>query len=387
MTKTSRWVLVVCVFVLLHAGGGAQAQAPVPAEPFPVFRGLERIAVDSGEEKFNRLAAVSGLGRAAHPTVVPALVALLADPDAEIRSAAAIALGWIDNRPAIEALLARATDAGETVQVRVAAITALGRIGDPSVVPAVEGLARAPDPSVRREALVILIESPVGVRVDRVAPGLALLEDLEQDGYARGLAAVALGAAKDARAVESLIKVLEDPRRPKGYSELPSPEAQTGQAKTFAERLRSLHNLRAHAALALGQIGDPRAVPALRAALSDADLIVRIESAAGLGRLKARGAVAGLSQALQDPDARVRQTAAVALGHQGDPAGRSPLRQALDDKDGNVRGQAALALGLLGDQDAREALRKMAEEDPVPSTRQAARTALRKLGPPQGTKP
>ena len=312
---------------------------------------------------------------------MPSLAALLADPDEEIRSAAATALGWAGNRAGIEALLARATDARESAAVRGAAIAALGRIGDGSVVPVIEGLARDPDTGVRRDALLALIESPLAMRTDRVAAGVALLGDLEQDGNMRSRAAVALGAAKDPRAVEPLIKALEDLRPPKGYGSLPPPRAQTGQAKILAERLRSLHNLRAHAALALGQIGDQRAVPALLVALSDADPFVRMQSAAALGGLKAQGAVPKLIQALEDPDARVRLVATAVLGVQGDSAAGPALRRTLEDQDGNVRGQAARALGRLGDQGAREGLAKIAEQDPVPGVRQAARAALDLLGP------
>lgn len=388
MIKPSRWFLVACVLVLPWVVVRAQAQTQAPAaEEFPVFRALERLAADPGEKKFNRLASINGLGQATHPTVVPALTALLADPDAEIRSAAATALGWAGNRAAIEPLLARATDAAEAPPVSAKAIEALGEIGDASVAPAVEGLARNPNAMVRREALLVLIQSPVGARVDRVAAGLSLLQDLEQDGFARAAGAVALGAAKDARAVEPLITVLKDPRPPKGYAELPSPERQTGQAKVLAERLRSLHNVRAHAAAVLGQLEDQRAVPALLGALSDADPFVRLESVAALGRLKPRGAVADLSKVLHDPDTRVRLMAVVVLGRQGDPTAGPVLRQVLSDPEPGVRGQAALALGLLGDRDAREPLGKMAEEDPDPTAQQSARTALERLGRLPAPKP
>ena len=385
MTLRLRTILVAALLLLPQAAATAQTPAPAapPAGDFPVFRELERQATDPAQPKHNRLSGISGLAQAAHPSVVPTLVRLLDDPDVELRTAAAKALGWKGNRPALAPLGARATDAREDPGVRTAAVASLGRIGDPAVVPLIEGLAKDPDPAVRREAMLFLIQAPPEMRTDRVTYGLILLEDLEQDGYTRGLAAVNLGETGDRRAVEALIRVLQDPRLPKGYAELPTGEGGTRQAQVFASRLRSLHNVRAHAALVLGQLGDQRAVPALLGALTDPDGMVRMESASAIGRLKPPGAVAPLTQALHDREARVRQSAAVAIGLQGDPAAVAPLREALGDDSSSVRVEAALALGLLGDEGAREALQTMARNDPVPAARRAALASLARLGPPK----
>lgn len=63
----------------------------------------------------------------------------------------------------------------------------------------------------------------------------------------------------------------------------------------------------------------------------------------------------------------LRRNAAVALGNLRDPRAMGPLQQALDDPDPIIRGHAAWALGQIGGQQAGAALQKRAagEGDPV----------------------
>ena len=379
MRRLARVLVCVSVLAVFADPGRVPAQTPAPApEEFPVFRALERLASDPSRSKEERLSAIGGLGQAAHPNVTPVLLTLLSDRDPEIRSAAAAALGWAGNQTAVDPLLARVADAREP-PVRTAAIAALGRIGDARAVTRVEALATDADPAIRREAGLALIEAPLSRHTDRVAFALRLLGDLAQDGYTRARAAAVLGAARDARAVEPLVRTLKDPRLPAGFAELPSPEGMTGTAETMTERLRSLHNVRARAARALGELQAQQAEPVLRDALSDSDPLVRIQSAAALGLLRARGSVGRLLQALEDPDVLVRQMAASALGAVGDPAAAPVLIRALEDPEAGLRERAALALGRLRQESAREALEKLAEEDDVPAVRQAAYWALGQL--------
>lgn len=371
--------LAVAVTVLL-ATAGAWAQSAAPAgQTLPVFRELERIASDPAAQKSERLSAIDGLGRGAHPSVVPTLLAVSQDPDPEIRASAVSALGWAGNRAALAALLARASAADEAPPVRKAAIAALGRIGDPAAAAPLEALAKDPAPPVRQEALSVLMNSALSRATDRVAAAIALLGDLEQDGYTRSKATRVLALAKDARAVEPLLKILQDARAPAGYEELPNPEALQGRARIMAERLRSLHDVRAHAAYALGALGARRAIPALLDGLDDLDHQVRIQSAGALGLLRAREAVSKLVEALEDPVERVQINAATALGLIGDRAAGPPLIRALAGSDPQVRERAAEALGRLRDPAARPALQRLADEDESAAVRQAAHGALRQL--------
>ena len=62
-------------------------------------------------------------------------------------------------------------------------------------------------------------------------------------------------------------------------------------------------------AWALGNLGQPGAVPAPMGALGDPSAVVRRQAAPGLGALKARGAVAALRRALEDENGAVRRAA------------------------------------------------------------------------------
>jgi hypothetical protein len=108
--------------------------------------------------------------------------------------------------------------------------------------------------------------------------------------------------------------------------------------------------VRRAAAGALGELGDPSAVPPLLDALRDDDDIwVRLTAAEALGELVGPSAVPPLLDALRDDgdalrDGDVRAAVAGALGELGDPSAVPPLLDALRDYDSAVRGAAAGAL-------------------------------------------
>ena len=76
---------------------------------------------------------------------------------------------------------------------------------------------------------------------------------------------------------------------------------------------------RENAAIDIGKIGDAAGVPALVAALGDADKNVRWRAAEALGEIKNAAAVPALVAALGDADADVRRNAASALRAIGTP--------------------------------------------------------------------
>jgi HEAT repeat protein len=122
------------------------------------------------------------------------------------------------------------------------------------------------------------------------------------------------------------------------------------------------------AAFALGEIGrdsllaagDPNLVPALVAALKDADGLVRRSAAYALGNLgaDAASAVDALNAAQNDDRPEVRQNVANALGKMG-VAGLAGLRNALRDSDNLVQRDAAAALASFDPQVARPALSEL----------------------------
>jgi HEAT repeat protein len=120
-------------------------------------------------------------------------------------------------------------------------------------------------------------------------------------------------------------------------------------------RGQSEHSIvRGQAAAALGQMGDPRAIPHLMEMRDDSEEQVRFSVIRALGRLKAKEAESLLLETLDDPSPLLRMSAASALGHLGAVDAIPRLRKSLDsDPDSEVRVTAVEALVILGDESAR----------------------------------
>ena len=142
--------------------------------------------------------------------------------------------------------------------------------------------------------------------------------------------------------------------------------------------------MRAVAAAALGAIGDARAVDPLITALTDQDKQVRAAAASGLGSIKDARAIGPLISALPDDDPGV-WTARNALAQSGASA-VEPLIAALGDKDWTIRRGAAQTLGDIGDTRAIEPLTAAARarrlsihKDRYTAVRRAAADALAQI--------
>ncbi len=114
--------------------------------------------------------------------------------------------------------------------------------------------------------------------------------------------------------------------------------------------------VRRYLILALEQIADPSAGPAVEKALADPDQEVRLYAARALGRIEGPGSVAALLPLLQDQDAGLRKMALHSLGRLGDAGAAAEMRPRLDDPVEDVRWNAALALAVLGDRSGAEML-------------------------------
>src|SRR5205807_3357069 len=94
---------------------------------------------------------------------------------------------------------------------------------------------------------------------------------------------------------------------------------------------RSANRTNAGIAEALGEIGDPRAGPALLRLARSKDEYVRLEAVQALGEVKFKEAVPELSLLVDDPSAPplLVKKAVIALGQMGDPAAIPALQHAL----------------------------------------------------------
>jgi small nuclear ribonucleoprotein (snRNP)-like protein len=182
------------------------------------------------------------------------------------------------------------------------------------------------------------------------ASSAEVLVQLLQDSETASDAAIALGELGDKRAVEPLITALWS--HSKGG--------------------------RKGAAIALGQLRDERAVEPLITALSDDSPDVVRSAATALGELGDKRAVEPLITALKSHSEGGRKGAAIALGQLRDERAVEPLINALRDRRFSVRREAAHSLMTLGDKRARGPLQRLLQ-DSNSQVKKAAEEALQKL--------
>ncbi|WP_051798046.1 HEAT repeat domain-containing protein [Catenuloplanes japonicus] len=224
------------------------------------------------------------------------------------RARAAEALGNLEHRPAVLALCALLRD--PHAEVRLVAVRALGRIGDPAAaVPLLDSRATA-DPTPSQLCAQALAQ--LGPEAEP-----ALIGALEHaDARVRVTALDALGLVGSGALIEPVARVLEeDPSLP----------------------------VRLAAANTLGRMGGRAAVPPLVVALGvDHPDPLRAAAARALGEAGAAGVAEALAGLLADPAYRVAHEAAHALRKAG-PAGLAVLRSSPEP-----HAEEALAVAGLG---------------------------------------
>jgi HEAT repeat protein len=245
-----------------------------------------------------RMAAAWGLGQVetGGRSAVPSLVAALRDdPDPGVRAAAARALGVLEpeGEPAVPGLLDALGDPHEAV--RHEAALALSELPLPDDgVPRLERALGSDDPYVVAFAAWRL--GNLGMRAAPAVP--ALLETLDQPGiHAVTYGALARIGPGAAAAVPTLVAELSSPdghrrwRAAKGLGRI-GPGARSAVPDLLATLEEDpWERVRAHAARALGRIGDtsPPTTAALQKATGDRNGAVRKEARRALKRLQAAG--------------------------------------------------------------------------------------------------
>ena len=253
---------------------------------------------------------------------------------------------WLDQHVKFEPALARGKSNPNGGEVPKA--IERGRLGDLSAAPGLLELVLATDARlpVRREAAQLLVSLPAR---REMAATLALAEK-DADRDVADWAAVAAVRAGDSN-VDRLHAILEDDARGR--------------------------DVRIQAALALGRVKDPAGVPVLAEALDHCDNAVKLcrYIILQLGQLHDRRAVDELLKHL--PEVQNRREMVDALGDIGDPRAVPALLDRLaSDEYVTVRAQAARALAKIGRPDALPALRKAAASDTEEDVVDAAKEAM-----------
>lgn len=294
-----------------------------------VVPALLRLLRDPSEDV--RSAAVGSLGSVGSTEAIGALSELLNSGTDLFRSKVAYALGQIAHDPSAgkagEVALERLVAALAIPSLRTAAREAL-RVAGPAAIPGLLQHLAGKLPGDPTTAVQLLARS-----ADRRATA-ALTAELERRRVAQPIVLQALGATGDP---DALVPVL-------GALSSKDPEI----------RLAAMNAMRP----LLGD--DGRASDVLIERLGDAELEVRVLAAEYLGLVRARqGTDKLIALTATGTPPRLRHAAVDALGEIGDPRALPALLGILRDGPPPLRGAAATALAYLGDPGAIEPLRKL----------------------------
>ncbi|MFQ5625800.1 MAG: HEAT repeat domain-containing protein, partial [Methyloligellaceae bacterium] len=325
-----------------------------------------------GDNSLSKCCAVRALARigAKDVTSKQQLIALLRDPDPDVRVDAAVALGEMRVGKAVEPLLESVTSDPDG-EVRIQAVVSISKLGS-------------------KKAVDQLIQC---VREDGYPELDLIVDDLE---YApcwevQSQALNALGHIGDKRAAEAVIEFLQgddyEDLQETGFrvlAQLDNPKTNRFLMEKLADggrlaRRRAARALGRSSELNGGQGDTEDVVPGLVEALLDEDSEVRIAAVQALGKCQNPAVAVSLAMLLNDPEPQVRQEVARVLGsirrgyvverlhalldearpetrrdivqllgEIGDPASHDTLVALLDTQDEDLLYEVMLALGKIG---------------------------------------
>jgi HEAT repeat protein len=333
-----------------------------------------------------RKSAAIVLGQIADKRALEPLITILKDRSegiftrkkadkAGLRADVAEALAVLGDVAAVEPLRDAVKNDPRTI-VAVAAMASLVRLGDDDQLDVLHTLLKSDDPAVQFSVIQALgrVKSP---------KSLSYLEKFWKTHAPKDAATATDKRRSDEanRALRSINKSLEalvgppDPSPKRDlFDDTPPPRDLRSYAKVLKLPDKSV---RREAAKALAEIG-AEAVDLLLVALNDEDADVRIPAAVGLGTFGGGRALEPLLEILKkDPKNTVRMAAAESLGKLGLPGAIGPLKEALDDEYLLVNIGAAIGLHELGEPGMVEALDSTLQKNKAPGLRyQNARAYL-----------
>ncbi len=205
------------------------------------------------------------------------------------------------------------------------------------------------------------------------------LDNLGNDNVTRGKAAAALGRTKSPKSIDSLLKAMRDPD---SYIQQNVFESLQGMnsAKVIEAYIEALKDeswsVREGSVSALTDIGEP-AIEFLHKALKNQEIHTRWEATRILGRIQAQASIRPLIEMLQDPDWMVRNEAAVALSRTGKEEIEELLIESLDIHSGSI---SVEAVWILGEMKAEKAVNRLIQLLNDGNIGWMAATALGKIG-------
>lgn len=281
------------------------------------------------------------------------------------RRNSAFVLGALRSKEAFPALL----DLLKDEDVRAASAWALGRIGLKEAIPALASYADDPEGEVRK-----MVAKSLGELKGEDAYRFLLPLLTDKDSEVRAMAACSMGEVKIRKGEDHLIPLLNDSDPSVCFeaiyalAELRSTKGAPFLLKRIQED--SSESVRAHAAWALGRIGNPETVVGLVQYLiqhpGSSATYYGIRALKNFGRVKE--VLETIKPCLESKDPLMRYGAVRLLGELKWGEGTFFLESLIEDPDIHVREAVALSLGKIGGPSVPDVLLRMLS-DPVPVVR------------------
>jgi HEAT repeat protein len=335
-------ILAVCLAVLIQPIGWCQEDRPIVEQ----WRDVLRYGIDT-----EVLKVIKSIAESEEQSLNEELTVLFAESlNFEVRKAVLdyfSAQKIRDAEGATNALLAQ--EGLEDTRVIVACIRYLAAIDSPGLESRLLNYVDHRDAQIAESAIAGLGQ------VGTDASGQRLVERLEDPDYPaeqKPEIILALGKMKYAAAADALIAIVDN---------------------RDEERI-----WRMYAAASLGEIGESRAIPHLRALFSESDSLIKAYAASALSHFNMDEVEGLLRQGLRDSNVRVRVASAEGLANEQAKASVDILiYKAKNDPERQVRLQAIEALGVIATPQAFGYLRELyGNKIALPVYREAAFTAL-----------
>jgi len=298
-------------------------------------------------------AAVMQLGYETHEGVYPVLVEKLDDPNPSVQHAAVVALGRHARAEAIDELSKPKIFHSSYHQIRWAAVTAIGRLGDYRVIDLLLKAAEDPEWIVRTEAIAELmgkVKDIIARKDVRLARILICMFSLDN---------------------EEIVNLATE-----GFQEMGAP-----CLEWLHEALRNPSpNIRSNAARTLGKMKSVVSTPYLLELLQDEAAVVRANASEALGQIGDKVSIEPLVLMVQDNVEKVQEQAVMALVGFGKAATVPVLNALSRERDKYAQRAFLKCLGRAGDPKSAPALIGYLRSSYF-IVRQAAVAALIRFGP------
>jgi len=332
--------------------------------------GLDQLGTEAVEELLEDITG-NKIEQGADWAVAQRFAKALQSDIPELRMAAASALGKLGDESAVSSLTNALSSEGNS-NVRVRICMALGDIGHASAVPAL--IQRLEDPSgrVREEAAVSL--STIGT--DQALASLTEMMDAENASIRR-IAANALGEAGTAEVVEPLADALTDPNA----------AVRSAAVYSILELLSNVdtqqsHSIRDRIVAELQDADEATVQPIVEILEESTQKRQRRNAAWFLGRIVEepdQRTIQVLVDALESDDMQTAQFAATSLAEMGNEDVETELIDLVkSDAPDDARAQAVFVLGKVGGERSQDVVSNLTDDDSK-QVRKRAFSAVSKL--------